>query len=62
MDIATSTDDALIERAQLLFDSFDVGVNDEGIDGRVTDMYNRIIGELLRRGYTQSITLNFSKK
>ena len=48
-------DDKLIAEAQLLFRGSELS---EEIDG---DRYNEIVGELIHRGYTPVISVNFSK-
>ncbi len=56
----TATDTALMDRAQQLFAGFDVTVG-EASDELATEQYNRVAGELLRRGYIPTITIQFKK-
>lgn len=56
----TTTDAGLIDDAQKLFSGFEVTIG-ENPDVQAADRYNKTVGELLRRGYSPIVTIQFRK-
>lgn len=58
----TTTDAALIDKAQQLFSGFDVTIGESTDETAISmEQYNKLVGELLRRGYSPVVTIQFQK-